>query len=152
MDFDQASRARTIYVLVATTNPNDRQLITECVHTSRPGSKLLYCSTADELRECLRTTAVEYYNFPRLLVLDLDIAPYPVFWALLEEIRANYRLLVIVVICSAKSAETIQRAYDLGAHALICKADKPQAWQQQANALAGYWLQTVSLPKPDLYS
>jgi len=150
VDFAQDGHLRTIYVLVATTDPTDRQLITQHVQTARARSKLLYCSTASELLECLHTADIEYHNFPHLLVLDLNIAPRAIFWLLLQEIRTSYRLLSLVVIGVEQSEELIKQAYSSGVHSFLCKADSPNEWKKQVDDLTQYWLQTVSLPKHPL--
>ncbi|GAB4028946.1 response regulator [Spirosoma koreense] len=136
-----------VCVLIATPSPTDQHLIAQRLQTCWSKVELLYSATVDETLICLSTTAMEYYNFPSLLLLDLDMAPRPLAWSLLEQIRASYRLLPIVVISSDQQLETIQQVYELGIQAFVYKSPDQDRWQAQLDELAHYWLTIVTLPK-----
>lgn len=140
-------RNQRICSLIATTSQVDQRLITQRLQTSLSKIKLVYSSTSDETLACLDTMANEYYDFPSLLLLDLEIAARPVTWQLLEQIRASYHLLPVVVISLDGRLETVKQAYDLGANGFVHKSLNWHRWEQQLISLADYWLQVVSLPK-----
>lgn len=129
------------------TSQADQRLIAERLQTSLSKIELAYSSTSDETLACLDIMANEYYNFPGLLLLDLEIASRPVAWQLLEKIRASYQLLPVVLISLDGRSETIRQAYDLGANGFVHKSMNWYRWEQQLASLADYWLQVVSLPK-----
>ncbi|RYF65702.1 MAG: hypothetical protein EOO39_24400 [Cytophagaceae bacterium] len=84
--------------LIAMPGLDDQHLIAQRLRASLPGIELSYCSTGDETLGSLDTLANEYYNFPGLLLLDLEIATRPMAWQLLKQIRACYPLLPVVLI------------------------------------------------------
>lgn len=140
-------RNQRICSLIAMTSQADQQLMARSLRASLSRIELIYSSTSDEILACLDTMANEYYNFPSLLLLDLEIATRPIAWQLLEQIRSRFPLLPVVLISLDGRLETIKQAYDLGAHGFVHKSMDWHRWEQQLISLADYWLQVVSLPK-----
>lgn len=129
------------------TNQDDQRLIAQSLQISLSTIELHYSSTNEEILSCLSTMFDEYYNFPSLLLLDLDIATRPIVWQLLKQIRTSYELLPVVVISLDGQSETIRQAYNLGAHGFIHKSIDRTEWEKQSASLADYWLRVVDLPK-----
>jgi len=126
---------------------DDQQLIAQHLRTKVPDIELSFCSTSEETLGSLDTLANEYYNFPGLLLLNLDIATRPIAWQLLEQIRTRYPLLPVVLLSVDGQLETIRQAYDLGAHSFIHRSIDWPRWQEQLGSLTDYWLKVVNLPK-----
>jgi len=133
--------------LIAMPGRDDQQFIAQRLLTKVPAIELIYCSTADETLSRLDSLANEYYNFPGLLLLNLEIATRPIAWQLLEQIRTRYLLLPVVLISEDGQIETIRRAYDSGSHSFIHKSMDWSRWEEQLASLADYWLQVVNLPQ-----
>lgn len=140
-------RNQRICSLVAMTSQADQQLMARSLRASLSRIELIYSSTSDDILACLNTRANEYYNFPSLLLLDLEIATRPIAWQLLEQIRSSFPLLPVVLISLDGRLETIKQAYDLGVHGFVHRSMDWQRWEAQLASLADYWLQVVSLPK-----
>ncbi|GAB4024912.1 response regulator [Spirosoma koreense] len=133
-------------MLIATDNRADQLLITQRLKVSMPQTKTVCVATADETLSYLRTAFVEFYNFPRLLLLDVSLSAAR-GWQLLQEIRNTYPLLSVVLISTDEAPELVLQAYELGAHAFVSRSADAKEWQDKLDTLAHYWLQIVTLPK-----
>ena len=140
-------RDSPIYVLIATNNQDDQHLIAQSLQATLPQVQLIYSSTADQTLESLQTKAAEYYSFPRLLVLDLEIADRPIAWQLLEKIKLNFGLLPVIITSLDPRLETTLQVYSRGAQAFVRKPMDWAEWKEKLDALSSYWLQIVTLPK-----
>jgi len=139
---------RPFYVLVATANKDDQSLITQSLRGSVATIRLNYAASVEQIQQGLLDQESEYYCFPRLLMLDLQIAECQLVWQLISDIRLSYPLLPIILISSDHRPETVRQAYTSGINAFIKKQTDWNKWKAQLVGLAYYWLKVVTLPKP----
>lgn len=135
------------YVLVATANKDDQSLITQSLRGSVATIRLNYAASAEQIQQGLLDQENEYYCFPRLLMLDLQIAECQLVWQLISDIRLSYPLLPIILISSDHRPETVRQAYTSGVNAFVKKQTDWNKWKAQLVGLAHYWLKVVTLPK-----
>lgn len=85
----------------------------------------------------------ELAELPRLVVLDLHLPRVDGF-EVLHRIRgcASTRHLPTVVYSSSEDPAEIRRAYDLGANSFVRKPTDFDAYAEQVQCLARYWLNT----------
>lgn len=110
--------------------------------------QLTYAFTAEQTQQSLLDQATEYYCFPRLLIIDLQIAERPVVCQLIAQLRLTYPILPIVLLSSDHRAETVRQAYSFGVNAFVRKPADGAEWKKQIGSMASYWLDVVTLPKP----
>ncbi|MVM32494.1 response regulator [Spirosoma sp. HMF4905] len=142
---------QSFYEFIATANPDDQLLIAQSLRGSMPTVRLNYAQTPEQTLQCLVDYTAEYYNFPRLLILDLAIAEEQLAWQLLEAIRVHYPTLTIVMTSLDHRSETRRQAYTLGAHAFISKSRDWAQWKEQVDGLAHYWLKLAILAGQPLF-
>ena len=141
---------RSITILVADDDPDDRMLMKEALEENLLANDLHFVADGEELMEYLRHEG-RYAGAapaprPGLILLDLNM-PRKDGREALREINADpcLRRIPTVVLTTSKSEEDICRSYDLGANSYIAKPVTFQALVEVTRTLGQYWFDIVEL-------
>ncbi|GAB4023429.1 hypothetical protein GCM10028808_73870 [Spirosoma migulaei] len=138
--------SKPVYVLLAGCNPNDQALLAQSLKTSMPQIDIGFITTANQTLQHLQNISLEANKFPRLLLLNVEGSYDQVDWPILQQIKANYRQLPIVLISTDQQGDFALQAYDLGINSFLIKPLDLDEWKTKLAALADYWLSIVTLP------
>ena len=144
-------KQKTITILMAEDDPDDRLMMQEAFAESRLASDLRFVEDGAELMDYLRRQG-KYRDparspRPGLILLDLNM-PRKDGREALREIKADPQLrrIRILVLTTSKAEEDIFRIYDLSATSYITKPASFDRLVEVVKALGKYWLETVELP------
>jgi len=146
--------SRSITILLADDDPEDRMLTAEALEESRLMNSLDTVEDGEELMDYLhrRGAYAECARkpLPGLILLDLNM-PKKDGREALQEIKADPQLrkIPVVVLTTSKAEEDIVRTYDLGVNSFISKPVTFTALVELMQILAKYWFQLVELPPPE---
>ena len=146
-----SSRRRTITILMADDDPEDRDFARQALADSRLANDFRTVTDGVELLEYLRREG-EYEDpedapRPGLLLLDLKMPRMDGLEAL-REIRAQpeFRSLPVVVLTTSSADEDIAASYELGANSYIRKPVTFDGLVEALGAVGRYWFEIVELP------
>ncbi len=145
--------AKTISILLAEDDPDDRYLIGEALEENLVTNELYIVEDGEELLDYLyqRGKYHEKGKWPRpgLILLDLNM-PRKDGREVLGEIKADpdLRRIPIVVLTTSQAEDDITHTYDLGISGYITKPASFSGLLETIKAVGEYWLQIVELP-PD---
>jgi CheY-like chemotaxis protein len=148
-------RKRTIIILIADDDAEDRMLVRDALEENRLTNEVQFVEDGEELIDYLHNrgkfTDKEKYPTPGLILLDLNM-PRKDGREALKEIKSDEHLRVIpvVVLTTSKAEEDILRTYDLGVSSFITKPVTFVALVDVMKTLTKYWFEIVELPKPEL--
>ena len=146
-----AYKSKSITILVAEDDEDDRFLMQEALEENRLANDLHFVEDGEELMDYLlhRNAYTDPVSAPRpsLLLLDLNM-PRKDGREALQEIKANAELrqIPIVVLTTSKAEEDILRTYDLGVSSFIAKPVVFESMVQIMKMLGCYWFEIVELP------
>ncbi|MEZ4663993.1 MAG: response regulator [Caldilineaceae bacterium] len=148
---------KSIVILVAEDDPDDRLLVREAFEESRLLNELRFVEDGEELIDYLHRRnkyAGENTPYPGLILLDLNM-PRKDGREALAEIKLDQRLrrIPVVVMTTSKAEEDILRTYDLGVSSFIVKPVTFEGLVDVMHTLGRYWFEIVELPaeqKPSL--
>lgn len=131
---DQISPGRSLVILLADDDEDDRELLTEAMKTSLPGVQLQTVANGEELMRHLTTASDE--RMPDVILLDLNM-PIKGGQECLKEIRADIRLAQIPVIVYSTSGnqDQIDDMYELGADYYVRKPSSYAALKDMAQLI-----------------
>jgi two-component system, chemotaxis family, response regulator Rcp1 len=136
------SPQRPLDILVIESNPADSYLIVEGLKQVGPteGVRVL-----DDSQEALNQ--LESGPRPDLILLDLHLEPKSGFEVLIE-IRSNPALesVPVIVVSGSDDAETIRRAYQLGANCYIHKPNTLDEFLRFMKTFYQFWGTVATLP------
>ncbi|PVY39501.1 response regulator [Pontibacter virosus] len=144
---------RSIVILIADDDAEDRMLIKEALDENRLSNAIEFVENGEELMDYLHNrgkfTDKEKYQTPGLILLDLNM-PKKDGREALKEIKADehLRVLPVVVLTTSKAEEDILRTYDLGVSSFITKPVTFSSLVDVMRTLSKYWFEIVELPKP----
>lgn len=142
---------RSITILMAEDDPDDRLLTNQAMKEQRLANELRFVEDGEELMDYLhhRGKYADPAKSPRpgLILLDLNM-PRKDGREALAEIKADphLRSIPVVILTTSKAEEDILRSYDMGANSYVTK---PVTFEGLANAikiLGQYWFEIVDLP------
>lgn len=141
---------RTITILIADDDEDDRFLAEEALQESRLANELQFVEDGEELMEYLqRRGRYEGSDAPRpgLILLDLNM-PRKDGREALREIKSDpeLRSIPVVVLTTSKAEEDILRTYDLGVNSFITKPVTFDGLVDIMRLLGRYWFEIVELP------
>ncbi|WP_276496298.1 response regulator [Pontibacter litorisediminis] len=148
-----ANNRRTIVILIADDDAEDRMLVKEALDESRLKNQVQFVENGEELLDYLHNrgkyTDKEKYPTPGLILLDLNM-PKKDGREALKDIKSDEHLRVIpvVVLTTSKAEEDILRTYDLGVSSFITKPVTFTSLVDVMRTLSKYWFEIVELPKP----
>ncbi len=145
------SSARSITILLADDDADDRMMAEEALEESRLANDLRWVEDGEQLMDYLYRRG-EYTDpavspRPGLILLDLNM-PRKDGREALEEIKAdaNLRQIPVVVLTTSKAEEDIYRTYDLGVNSFITKPVVFESLVEVMKTLGRYWFEIVELP------
>ena len=146
---------RSITILLAEDDPDDRMLIADAMVEGRLVNDVRFVEDGEELMDYLHRrgrysgAATEESTAPRpgLILLDLNM-PRKDGREALREIKADpsLRQIPVVVLTTSKAEEDVLRSYDLGANSFITKPVTFKSLVDLMKNLGRYWLEIVELP------
>lgn len=146
------TQARSITILVADDDTDDRLMIAEALRESRLANDIRFVENGEELMQYLERKG-EYQNEetsprPGIILLDLNM-PKKDGREALREIKADPKLrgIPVVVLTTSKTEEDIYRTYDLGVNSFITKPVTFDALVSITRSLGHYWFEIVALPQ-----
>lgn len=144
---------KTIVILMADDDEDDRLLAKDALEESRVRNDLRFVSDGVELLQYLRRegdfTDLAGSPRPGLILLDLNM-PRMDGREALGEIKkdASLRAIPVVIMTTSKQDEDIVNSYDLGAAGFITKPITFDGLVEVMRSLGRYWVEIVELP-PD---
>jgi CheY-like chemotaxis protein len=145
------SEPKTITILMADDDADDRLLTSEALEESRVLNQLHFVEDGIELLEYLRhegkysdpTSAPR----PGLILLDLNM-PRMDGREALKAIKEDPKLrsIPVVILTTSKAEEDMVRGYDLGAASYITKPVTFEGLVDLMRAMGKYWVEFVELP------
>ena len=146
-----ADNRRTVTILMADDDRDDRELTREAFVESRIANDLRFVEDGEELLDYLnrRGKYTDPASSPRpgLILLDLNM-PRMDGREALRAIKADprFRPIRVVIMTTSKAEEDILRAYDLSAASYITKPVTFDGLIDVIKTLGKYWLEIVELP------
>lgn len=144
-------KSRSIEILIADDDAEDRMLIRDALMESRLKNNLQFVNDGEDLVNYLlnkeQYSDKSKYPRPGLILLDLNM-PRKDGREALREIKAHpvLRLIPVVVLTTSKAEEDILRTYDLGVSSFITKPVNFNSLVNIMNTLNKYWFEIVELP------
>ena len=142
---------RSITILVADDDPDDRMMAKDALDESRLANDLRFVEDGEELLDYLyrRGRYADQRSAPRpgVILLDLNM-PRKDGREALKEIKADpdLRQIPVVVLTTSKAEEDIYRTYDLGVNSFITKPVMFESLVEVMKTLGRYWFEIVELP------
>ena len=143
--------SKTITILMADDDPDDRMLAEEALTENKLANDLHFVEDGEELMDYLHHRGQytsENAPEPGLILLDLNM-PKKDGREALAEIKADPRLrrIPVIVLTTSKADEDIVRSYDLGVSSFITEPVTFDGLVDVARAIGDYWFGIVVLPK-----
>ena len=145
------SQNKSITILMADDDPDDRQLTREAFEENHLANDLRFVEDGEERLDYLhrrgKYAAEGAAPVPGLILLDLNM-PRKDGREALREIKADPRLknIRVVILTTSKAEEDVIRSYDLSAASYITKPVTFERLVEVVQALGKYWLEIVELP------
>ncbi len=143
--------SRSIRIVVADDDPDDRMFMREALEEIRLANDLKFVVDGEELMEYLQCRG-KYSDLstdtrPGLILLDLNM-PRKDGREALKEIKADplLRHIPVVVLTTSRAEEDIFRTYDLGVSSFITKPVHFDGLIDVMTAIGKYWFEIVELP------
>jgi two-component system response regulator len=137
---------RTIIILMADDDEDDRDLARDALEGTALGERLRFVIDGQELLDYLRLNGPDKPR-PSIILLDLNM-PRKDGREALAELKADksLRKIPVVVLTTSSDEVDVQRAYELGASSYITKPVTHSQLTQVMHGLAEYWAGIVELP------
>ncbi len=145
---------KSITILVADDDAEDRMLLKEAFIESRLSNDLVFVENGEDVMDYLlhsgSFTDKAMYPRPGLILLDLNM-PKKDGREVLRDIKSHpqFKDIPVVVLTTSKAEEDIVRSYNLGVNSFI---SKPVEFKDLVNVikdLGHYWFDIVVLPSRD---
>lgn len=140
---------KTIHLLMADDDADDRQMTKEALEESRVLNEIGFVEDGEQLMDYLRHRGRYAAGVPRpdLILLDLNM-PRKDGREALAEIKRDpaLRQIPIVILTTSKAEEDIFRSYDLGVNSYVTKPVTFHGLVEVMRGLGCYWVQLVQLP------
>ena len=141
---------RSITILIADDDPEDRMLAAEALKESRLANDIRFVEDGEELLDYLmyrgKWTDPDDAPRPGVILLDLNM-PRKDGREALREIKENSELrrIPIVVLTTSKAEVDIYRSYDLGVNSFIVKPVTFDSLVEMMVVLGKYWFEIVEI-------
>jgi CheY-like chemotaxis protein len=142
---------RSITILIADDDADDRLLAREALRESRLANDLRFVVDGEELMDYLyrrnQFHEPDAAPWPGVILLDLNM-PRKDGREALAEIKADPRLrqIPVVVLTTSQDEQDIYRTYDCGACSFIIKPVSFDSLVTVMKTLGKYWFEIVELP------
>lgn len=144
------SEFKSVHILMADDDPDDRMLMKEALQESNLTSILRFVEDGAELMDYLyrKGKFVEDAPRPGLILLDLNMPKVDGREAL-RSIKSDpeLRRIPVVVFTTSRAEHDILKSYDLGVNSFISKPSQYGDLVYVAKQISQYWLSTVELPR-----
>ncbi len=146
------SRKKSILILIAEDDEEDKMLIQEALEENRLANRLEFVSNGEELLEYLlhkgKFSDKKAFPLPGLILLDLNM-PKKDGREALKEIKDHpeLRRIPVVILTTSKAEEDVIRTYNLGVNSFINKPVSFDGLVEVTGTLGKYWFEIVELPK-----
>ncbi len=142
---------KTLTILMADDDADDRLLAKEAMHESRVLNELHFVEDGVQLLNYLRGIGDfanrDLYPMPGLVLLDLNMPKMDGREALAEmKSDPNLRRIPVVILTTSKAEADMVKGYDLGAASYISKPVTFDALVELMRTLGKYWVEFVELP------
>lgn len=148
------SKTRSITILMADDDEDDRLLTQDAMKESRVLNQLYFVEDGVELLQYLRREG-QYadetlYPKPGLILLDLNM-PRMDGREALQHIKSDPELkgIPVVILTTSKQEEDMVRGYGQGAASYITKPVNFEGLVELMKAIGKYWVEFVELPNSD---
>lgn len=144
-------RHRSVVILMADDDPDDRMLAKDAVEEAELGNAVHFVEDGEELMDYLHRqggyTELDEAPLPGLILLDLNM-PRKDGREALREIKESplLRRIPIIILTTSKSEEDITRSYEMGANSFITKPMTFDSLVTLMKMIGQYWLDLVELP------
>ncbi len=142
---------RTVTILIADDDPEDRMLAEDALHESRLANDIRFVEDGEALLDYLhhrgQYASLESSPRPGLILLDLNM-PRKDGREALKEIKSDpdLRRIPIVVLTTSKAEEDVYRTYDLGVNSFITKPVTFASLVDIMRVIGLYWFEIVDIP------
>ena len=141
---------KTITILMADDDPDDRILTKDALEENRLANDLHFVEDGEELMDYLHQRGkytAENAPRPGLILLDLNM-PRKDGREALAEIKAEpkFKQIPVIVLTTSKAEEDILKTYDLGVSSFITKPVTFEDLVYVTKAIGNYWFGIVELP------
>ena len=142
---------KSITILMADDDEDDRLLASDALEESRLSNQLVFVKDGEELLDYLyrrgKFVDERQYPLPGLILLDLNMPRLDGREAL-QIIKQDDKLCTIpvVILTTSKAEEDILRSYKIGANSFITKPVTFQGLAEVLTILGKYWFEIVELP------
>ncbi len=143
--------SRSITLLMADDDPEDRLLAREAFQEARLANDLRFVSDGEELMDYLfrrgKFTDPSASPRPGLILLDLNL-PKKDGREALQEIKNedSLRTIPVIILTTSKAEEDVMRSYDIGANSYITKPVTFEKLVEIMRTIGRYWFEMVELP------
>lgn len=141
--------AKTIPILMADDDPDDKMLAQEAFSENKIANKLIFVDDGEQLMDYLYQRG-NFENAPKpgLILLDLNM-PRKDGREALKEIKSDpaLRRIPIIILTTSKAEEDILKSYDLGVSSFITKPVTFEDLVKVTRHIGNYWFGIVELPK-----
>lgn len=143
-------RKRSITILIADDDPEDRMLAAEALQESRLANDIRFVEDGEELLDYLnlrgRYSDPDECPRPGVILLDLNM-PRKDGREALREIKENpeLRRIPVIVLTTSKAEMDIYRSYDLGVNSFIVKPVSFDSLVEVMQVLGRYWFEIVEI-------
>ena len=143
---------RSINILMADDDPDDRQMTKEALEENYLLNKIFFVEDGEELINYLKRkgkyTDPETSPRPGLILLDLNM-PKKDGREALREIKSDESLkrIPVIVFTTSKAEEDIIKSYNLGVNCFISKPVTFSGLLEVTRYIGQYWFEIVELPQ-----
>jgi len=144
-------KQKTITILLAEDDYDDRYLISEALDESGVETQLFIVENGEDLLDYLQGNGGyadrESYPLPSLILLDLNM-PLMDGREALAEIKKDpeLRRIPIIVLTTSQAVDDVQETYELGITGFITKPMTFSGLVDVMKSVGNYWFQSVTLP------
>jgi CheY-like chemotaxis protein len=142
---------RSITILIADDDPEDRMLAEDALKESRLVNDIRFVEDGEELLEYLqhRGKYADPESSPRpgMILLDLNMPRMDGREALkIIKTDPELRRIPVVVLTTSQAEQDIYRSYDLGVNSFIIKPVTFESLVNIMRVLEAYWFEIVEIP------
>ena len=142
---------RSITILVADDDPDDRMMIQDAFTENRIANEIVFVEDGEQLMAYLRREGpfvdLKGEPYPGIILLDLNM-PKKDGREALRELKADPELcrIPVVVLTTSQAEEDVIRTYGLGVSSFITKPVSFEGLVDAVRVICQYWIQIVALP------
>ena len=147
MEFNQ----RSITILIADDDPDDRFLIEEAFRENQLSNRLDFVEDGEQLLAYLRREnewkRLDGEPYPGLILLDLNMPKMDGRTAL-KELKSSekFQNIPVVILTTSQAEEDIIRTYHCGVNSFITKPVSFEGLVGVVRVINDYWIEIVRLP------